>query len=410
MNKKLLIFALIYTIILVIISGLMISYISGKINEQSSGESYSQTVSVGMNEVKQLISSGDTDGAIEKCDEIRNISSDAGTGKSSAILLIWILTVINIIAMVIVLIYVNHRILKPFDDMKEFAGEIAKGNMNVNLEMDRENYFGDFTWAFENMRKEIVKSRNAEKTAIENNKTVIATLSHDIKTPVASIRAYAEAFEANMDNTPEKRQKYLGILMQKCDEVTKLTNDLFLHSISEMNRLEVKEESVELVTFLENDVRELFVDSEEVEIIIPEVLLTDSEVLSADSKTASGEVAKGLYVNADRKRLLQIMENLKNNADKYAKTKISITLEVSEEGTSQTTKQEVRIHFRDYGPGIPEEEIPFITGKFYRGKNAGKENGSGLGLYIVKELAEKMNGHLQLINKNPGLDAVLTFF
>lgn len=410
MNKKHLIFALIYTIILVIISGLMISYISGKINEQSSGESYSQTVSVGMNEVKQLISSGDTDGAIEKCDEIRNISSDAGTGKLSAILLIWILTVINIIAMVIVLIYVNHRILKPFDDMKEFAGEIAKGNMNVNLEMDRENYFGDFTWAFENMRKEIVKSRNAEKNAIENNKTVIATLSHDIKTPVASIRAYAEAFEANMDNTPEKRQKYLGILMQKCDEVTKLTNDLFLHSISEMNRLEVKEESVELVTFLENDVRELFVDSEEVEIIIPETLLTESEVLSDESETASGEVVKGLYVNADRKRLLQIMENLKNNADKYAKTKISITLEVSEEGTSQTTKQEVRIHFRDYGPGIPEEEIPFITGKFYRGKNAGKENGSGLGLYIVKELAEKMNGHLQLINKNPGLDAVLTFF
>ena len=95
------------------------------------------------------------------------------------------------------------------------------------------------------------------------------------------------------------------------------------------------------------------------------------------------------------------MENLKNNADKYAKTKVSISLELDDKSLS--------IHFRDYGPGISDEEIPFITGKFYRGKNAGAENGSGLGLYIVKELMEKMNGGLKIYNKNPGLDVVLDF-
>ena len=81
------------------------------------------------------------------------------------------------------------------------------------------------------MRKEITKARSCEREAIENNKTVIATLSHDIKTPIASIRAYAEGLEANLDSTYEKRMKYLSILMRKCDEVSKLTNDLFLHSL-----------------------------------------------------------------------------------------------------------------------------------------------------------------------------------
>lgn len=76
-----------------------------------------------------------------------------------------------------------------------FAENIAQGNFDVPLKYERCNYFGAFTWAFDSMRKEIIKARAAEREAVENNKTVIATLSHDIKTPVASIRAYAEGWQ-----------------------------------------------------------------------------------------------------------------------------------------------------------------------------------------------------------------------
>ena len=86
---------------------------------------------------------------------------------------------------------------------------------------------------------------------------------------------------------------------------------------------------------------------------------------------------------------------------------IEIKLEQLTESDKKWDTQHIRIHFRDFGPGIPEEEIPFITGKFYRGKNAGNEPGSGLGLYIVKELVDKMGGRLSLINMKPGLDAVI---
>ena len=378
MNKKLLFFALLYIIIILIISHVVISQISASLKEYKGNDNNSGSISVEMNEIKQLINSGETDKALEKCDEIADRSDDNINEIPHEFYMMWILTGINILAFLFVILYVNKRILKPFEDMKGFANEISKGNLDVEIKMDRENYFGDFTWAFNNMRKEINKSRNAEKTAIENNKTVIATLSHDIKTPMASIRAYAEAFEANMDSTPEKRQKYLNVLMQKCDEVSKLTNDLFIHSISEMNRLEVKSRSIDIVRFLDEDVRELFTDSDDVEIILPQ------------------EKAE---VSADPVRLLQVIENLKSNSDKYAKTKIEIKLE-TENGT--------RILFRDFGPGIPDEEIPFITGKFYRGKNSANENGSGLGLYIVQELVQKMGGKIKLLNKDPGFEVIIT--
>lgn len=398
MKKRLIIIACIYTVLLVLVSQLLFRVIRKDITEQLQVKSEAGTnISVEMNEVKQLISNGDIDGALSKCDDVVTGFSHNENGDVKFILLMWLFVGLNVITVVIILIYVYIRILKPFENLKEYASDISRGNLDVPLKVKKGNYFGDFTWAFDNMRKEIVKSRNAEKNAIENNKTVVATLSHDIKTPVASIRAYAEAFEANMDSTPEKRQKYLGILMQKCDEVTNLTNDLFIHSISEMDRLNIIKEKLDIVSFMNSDLRELYAD-EEVEIKIPESFSGD---LSSGSAGDISNTQKRIFISADRKRLLQIMENLKNNADKYAKTKVSISLELDDKSIS--------IHFRDYGPGILDEEIPFITGKFYRGKNAGAENGSGLGLYIVKELMEKMNGGLKIYNKNPGLDVVLDF-
>ena len=401
MNRKLLLILFIYTIVVIIAGQLIITHISKIYDREEAVRQEAEENPVKLNEVKQLIADGKSDEAIETLDEIIESYDDAEDTKSRVVLLTWIFVIINILSVVIILVYINIRILKPFEDMKEYASKISAGDLDTTLKMDRGNYFGAFTWAFDNMRREIVKSRRAEKEAIENNKTVIATLSHDIKTPMASIRAYAEAFEANMDTTPEKRQKYLSIMMQKCDEVSKLTNDLFLHSISEMDRLEVSSDKLDLVEFLEKDVRELFTEESEYKIVLPE------------------GAKEGIYINADRSRLLQIIENMKSNSEKYAKTPVEIKLEVNtvndtnveetSDASSDDKDYDIRLHFRDFGPGIPDEEIPFITGKFYRGKNVGNENGSGLGLYIVKELIDRMGAKLLILNSDPGLDMVMDF-
>lgn len=333
---------------------------------------------IAANEVEQLIRSGETEQAVEKAEQLQESlrKSDAGYHSESRTLF---MCGISLAFVFVVFGYVYFAILRPFDKMKAFAQKIAQGNFDVPLNYERSNYFGAFTWAFDSMRREITKSRACEREAIENNKTVIATLSHDIKTPVSSIRAYAEGLEANMDSTPEKREKYLSVIMKKCDEVSKLTNDLFLHSLSDLDKLKINSEKFELCGFIQNAVGEIAAEQNDVRFTKP--------VFTA-------------MVSADKNRLTQITENLINNARKYAKTDIDVFITQSE-GNAE-------IHFRDFGRGIPDEDMPFIFDKFYRGKNCGNEQGSGLGLYIVKYIAEQMHGKVMLYNHSDGLEAVIS--
>ena len=337
---------------------------------------------VDLNEISQLISRGDYDTAKQKTDEYTDMLRSKPLEGSIGINGI-IMCILTIVFMAMVFLYVYLNILRPFDKMKDYASEIAKGNFDLPLNYERSNYFGAFTWAFDSMRKEITRSRMAEREAIENNKTVIATLSHDIKTPITSIRAYAEGLEANLDTSPERRARYLEVMMRKCDEVTSLTNDLFLHSLSDLNMLQMKPEEFELVPFLKQSISEIGAEHED-------VLFRVSDISPV--------------IYADKKRINQIVENLINNSRKYAKT--SITVSLTQSGDT------VSIHFRDKGPGIPNEDMPFITEKFYRGKNSGTENGSGLGLYIVKYIAEQSGGSMELINHasgEEGLEVVVSF-
>lgn len=332
---------------------------------------------VAANEIEQLINSGRTEEAAEKAAELQQLMRSTGVtyqgdGRFLA------LGGISLIFVLAVFGYVYFAILRPFDKLEDWAGKIAQGDFNVPLNYERSNYFGKFTWAFDSMRREITKARSCEREAVENNKTVIATLSHDIKTPIASIRAYAEGLEANMDGTPEKRAKYLSVIMRKCDEVSKLTNDLFLHSLSDLDKLKINSEKLELCGFVEAAVEEIAAEQNDVHFKKPEFTAV---------------------VSADRNRLMQIAENLINNARKYAKSDIYVTV-VRNDGN-------VEIHFRDYGEGIPDEDVPFIFDKFYRGRNCGSEQGSGLGLYIVKYIAEKMDGKVQIHNHRDGLEVIV---
>lgn len=332
---------------------------------------------VAANEIEQLARLGKSEEAAGKAKEMQQLlrMSDSVQKDDNRTILF---CGISLVFLFLVFGYVYFAILRPFDKMKKFAEKIAQGNFDIPLEYERSNYFGAFTWAFDSMRREITKARSCEREAIENNKTVIATLSHDIKTPISSIRAYAEGLEANLDSTPEKRVKYLSVLMRKCDEVSKLTNDLFLHSLSDLDKLKMNMEELEVCGFVETAVGEIAAEHNDVHLKKPEF-------------TA--------LVLADRNRLMQVTENLINNARKYAKTDIDVAV-VCADGN-------VEIHFRDYGPGIPDADMPFIFDKFYRGKNAGNEQGSGLGLYIVKYIVGQMGGQVLLHNHYNGLQVTV---
>lgn len=333
---------------------------------------------VALNEIEQLAMNGELEKMSEKADELKeNLKlTKLESGNNGEPITICVICIAFMAGM---LVYIYFSVLRPFNNMKEFAFKIAQGNFEIPLNYERSNYFGEFTWAFDSMRREITKARACEHEAIENNKTVIATLSHDIKTPIASIRAYAEGLEANMDSTAEKRQRYIGIIISKCDEVSKLTNDLFLHSLADLDKLKINSERLEICEFIENCTDELSAEK------------NDIFFLATDFP---------LVVYADKKRLTQIVENIVNNARKYAKSHIDVSI-IRSDGS-------VEIHFRDYGGGIPDEDMPFIFDKFYRGRNSENEQGSGLGLYIVKYITEQMNGKVYLHNHNDGLEAIIS--
>lgn len=360
---------------------------------------------VALNEIEQLAKRGNFDLMSEKISTLQeDIKSEKLIYNSN--IYFFVMGGISILFLFVVLGYIYKAILCPFEKMKKFAQKLAQGDFDIPLNYERSNYFGEFTWAFDSMRREITKARACEKEAIDNNKTVIATLSHDIKTPIASIRAYAEGLEANLDTSVEKRYRYLTILIKKCDEVTKLTNDLFLHSVSDLDKLKISVEPTEVVSLTENVIAQFLTDNGDIRYKKPNFTT---------------------MVLLDEKRFTQIIENIINNSRKYAKSKIDITMikvENSLQEKSMLNKESsisrnnsisdknisyIELRFRDYGEGIPDKDMPFIFEKFYRGSNVKEEQGSGLGLYIVKYITEQMQGKILLHNHVDGLEVIITF-
>lgn len=376
MKKKLLQILICFFLILLLSVTLLFFVTAGLSDQTQRGANV-----VLLNEIEQL-GSGATDNA-RLHDAISTLRESIETQDYAArnlylFRLSLVFLALDAFFLAIVFFYIYKKILHPFDRLERYAEEIAGGNLDITLDYERTNFFGEFTWAFDHMREEILHTKKKEQAAISENKTVIAALSHDIKTPIASIRAYSEALEANLNSDYETRQRYACTIMKKCNEVTALVNDLVLHSLSELEKLEIH--------------------------------MQEFEIAPAIAETVAGLEFPGLTLHAplpcgtvcgDGKRIAQILENLVNNARKYALGKsVHVYAEINDGFYC--------VHVRDEGNGIPAEDMPFILQKFYRGRNVADQPGSGLGLYIVKYLIEAMQGSIRLNNSPTGLDAVFS--
>lgn len=367
MKEKIIRLSCIFFMLFVIGAGALYFIAESNAGEQNLGEE-----KVLLNRIEKEKGSKKSVGDLKEYLEETGKHKEQGTIKK---IVIWFV-VLAACYVLITFSYIYKKILQPFEKLEKYAEDVAAGNLDVELQYERTNYFGAFTWAFDHMREEIKYAKKKEKEAIEENKTVIASLSHDIKTPIASIRAYSEALEAGIDADFETRQRYLETIMKKCDEVTNLINDLVLHSLSELEKLEIVISEVDMAKVVRETVLELG---------FPNLNLVEPVTESV--------------VWADEKRVAQILENLLNNARKYApEAEVFISTEI--------IQQKYYVHVRDTGKGIHPEDIPFVMQKFYRGHNVGNQPGSGLGLYIVKYLVDEMKGNVEICNSESGLDVV----
>lgn len=268
-------------------------------------------------------------------------------------------------------LYLRRVVLKPFGRMKDFAERIAGGNLDIPLEMDRQNLFGAFTESFDLMRSELKKARIAEAKANESKKELVAKLSHDIKTPVASIKAASEVGAAL--SPVEKDRETYGQIIQKADQINTLVTNLFSATLEEL--------------------RELSVTPEELKSGELQWLLENADYLHR----ATIPPPPACLLSADRLRLQQVFDNLFVNSYKYAGTKIDVAFSM-EEGC-------LTVSIEDFGGGVEASELPLLKEKYKRGSNAGKVEGAGLGLYIADYCMKKMEGELCIANGQAGLKA-----
>ncbi|MDO5649754.1 MAG: HAMP domain-containing sensor histidine kinase [Gallicola sp.] len=272
------------------------------------------------------------------------------------------------------LLYINIRIIKPFEEMKGFASSVARGNFEVPLKMDRGNLFGAFTESFDIMRTEIKTARDREREAVISKQELVASLSHDIKTPLASIEAVSEL--ALVQNKEEKLQKQFTIIRNKAEQIDRLVTDLFNTTLEDLDKLPVQVVNLES-SKLPDLIRE-----------------ADYNNLCRISSIPD------CIVKADPLRLQQVFDNIIANSYKYAGTEIEVQGAVFE--------QELQIVFSDKGPGVSESDLPLLKGKFYRGENSLKLQGSGLGLYISNYFVQQMEGRLSCDNTTTGFAVTIT--
>ena len=315
------------------------------------------------------------------------------------------------IGMITFAVYVDKNVIAPFKNLKDFAAKVAQGQLNEPLQMDRDNMFGAFSESFDIMREELAESKKRELELQKKERELVASLSHDLKTPVTGIKVTSELLqmrlsvkenevsrsETEVDNESADisgkgseseqieftradidtmSQDAKGIY-QKAEQIDALVSDLFTAALDDLGEFKVScndEESKVLNNIVKSyDDRELAVIG-----MLPEVI-----------------------INIDKKRMSQVIGNVISNSYKYANTRIDISYRLSE--------GYLEMQIRDYGPGVPTDELDLITNKFYRGKKwqDTEKEGNGLGLYISKTLMNKMNGDLLTESDGEGLAVTL---
>lgn len=271
-------------------------------------------------------------------------------------------------------VYLHFTIIRPFRKLKGFAERVAGGNLDIPLEMDRRNLFGAFTESFDIMRSELKKARLAEAQANASKKELVAKLSHDIKTPVASIKAVSEVGLAVA--TGEKDRANYTQIIGKADQINTLITNLFTATLEELQKLTVTPANIE---------------SKQVK-----TMLENADYLHRASVPDIPEC----LVYADGLRLQQVFDNIFANSYKYAKTGISVT--------AQRAEKSVDIIIEDFGGGVETEELPVLKEKFKRGSNAINTEGAGLGLYISDYFMKEMHGELNIENGTHGLKVTVS--
>lgn len=299
------------------------------------------------------------------CNDLQNIS--------------FITLIILLLLSLIILIFFTEMVYIPLKKITLATEQYATGNYHYEFQVESEDEMGYLAACLSYMASEIARVE-------DDQKKFVANVSHDFRSPLTSIKGYLEAM---LDGTipPEMNEKYLGIVLNETERLTKLTNSLLT-----LNNLNTKGMLLDKSDFdINSTIRNVAASFEgtcKSKKIAIELILTGSI----------------LYVNADLSKIQQVLYNLLDNAIKFSHHDSVIKIETSEK------KNKVFVSVKDSGIGIPKEDLKNIFDRFYKSDaSRGKDKkGTGLGLSITKEIIQSHNENINVIS-TPGVGSEFIF-
>lgn len=272
----------------------------------------------------------------------------------------------------------SKRITSSLEELTEAAERVKGGDLAFEIIGSDMEEIDDLCVSFDEMRRSLMSAEKREEALKNERSMMIANISHDLKTPVTSIKGYVDAISDGLASNPERLEKYLGIIRSKANTIESLINNMSTVSRLEMSRLEMH--------FDEGELNDLVYET-------AEEYRADAELAGLRLETRL--TPEPTTVRLDYEKFRRVLINLIENAIKYRRDeseRICISTEAAENG--------IYVRVEDDGIGIPSEELNKVYDSFYRVDEARAAHikGSGLGLGIAKELVRLHGGRLWLVS------------
>lgn len=289
-------------------------------------------------------------------------------------------TLILVVTSLIITTTTYRSVAKPVWKLNEAMRQIAEGNLDYSIKTDGTDEFSELCNNFDVMRRALKESMETKLKYDQDNRELISNISHDLKTPITSIKGYCEGLIDGVADTPEKMDKYVRTIYNKAIEMDSLINELTLYSKIDTNRIPYDFHRIDVNDFFNDCVEEIGLDLEAKNIKL----------------TYSNYVECGTRIIADPEQLRRVINNVIGNSVKYMDKKdAAIDICVIDRNDS------IQVEVEDNGKGIAAKDLPNIFDRFYRtdsSRNSSK-GGSGIGLSIVKKIIEDHGGYIWATSK-----------
>ena len=263
----------------------------------------------------------------------------------------------------------------PISVLNKGMNHIRDGNLDFILKTDEEGEIGELYQNYEEMRLRLKESQEEKLLQEKQNRELLSNISHDLKTPITSIKGYVEGLIDGVANTPEKQDKYIRTIYNKANDMDHLIDELTLYSRIDSDRVPYNFHRINVGDYFGDCVEEIGMDLES-----RGIELNYSNLIAPETR-----------IIADPEQLKRVINNIVGNSVKYLDKPLGrIVFRLLDEEDS------IRVEVEDNGKGIAPRDIPYIFDRFYRtdsSRNSAK-GGSGIGLSIVKKIIEDHGGYI----------------